>query len=125
MCVKLIISIGSNCDQERNVNAAKAQLIQLLGTDVAFTRTVWTMPVGIKSDRFLNCLCFAFTDKSFEEINKALKNIELQLGRTPKERSQDIIKIDLDILQYADTLLHKADWQRRYVKELIKESPFT
>jgi len=125
MNAKLIISIGSNCDQVNKVSAAKKQLIRLFGADVTFTKAVWTTPVDIKSDRFLNSLCFTITDMSLENVKKTLKNLEFQLGSTQEERSQNIVKIDLDILQYADTLMHEADWQRCYVKKLIKECPFT
>lgn len=106
------------------VSEAKARISQLFGGEVAFTRAVWTTPVGIESDRFLNCLCFVSTALAADEVRTALKNIELQCGSTHEERSRNIVRIDLDILRYDDTVMHEADWRRWYVKELIKECPF-
>ena len=68
---------------------------------------------------YLNQLCKAKTDFSFNLTNEVLKEIEKRQGRTHNE--DGIVTIDLDLLQYDDELLHIRDWERDYVKNLISE----
>ena len=54
-----------------------------------------------------------------EELNRRLKQIETDFGRTPEKRQRGIVPIDLDILQYGDQRHHERDWQRPYVADLL------
>ena len=52
---QVIIALGSNTDQRQNMEQAR----HLLGAtllNMRQSRAVWTMPIGIASDRFLNQL---------------------------------------------------------------------
>lgn len=121
---EVIISLGSNVNQEQMIELAKKSLRELFNDDVTFTESLWTEPVGITSDRFLNCLCFAYTYLELKTVCKRLKEIEQQCGRTRENLNCNKVCLDLDILKYETELLHKKDWTRRYVKELVKECPF-
>jgi len=121
---EMIISLGSNVNQKQMIDIAKKSLSELFCGDVTFTESLWTVPIGITSDRFLNCLCFAHTHLELEDVCKHLKDIERQCGRKREDDNHNAVNLDLDILKYEKKQLHKNDWKREYIKELVKECPF-
>ena len=55
---KLIFSLGSNYDQERNIIEAISLLNKMFAkNDIVFSRQMWTDPIDIESDKFLNSCC--------------------------------------------------------------------
>lgn len=97
----------------------------MFGKDkIVFSKQLWTSPVDIKSDKFLNCMLFTHTSYKLDEVERSMKELERICGRTKEEKDVNIVKIDIDILQYGDQKLHNKDWAREYVKELMKECPF-
>lgn len=122
---KLILSLGSNYNQERNIIEAISQLKKMFGkNNLVASRQMWTNPVDIKSDKFLNCMLFTHTSCKLDEVERCIKELECICGRTKEEKNKNIVKIDIDILLYGDKKLHDKDWARGYVKELMKECPF-
>jgi 2-amino-4-hydroxy-6-hydroxymethyldihydropteridine diphosphokinase len=115
----IIISLASNFNQEANLEAARAQLTQLL-TEAHFTSAIWTEPINsLRSEPYLNQLCKGTTAFGFNLLNEVLKETEKRQGRTHNE--DGIVTLDLDILQYDDEKFHLRDWTRNYVKDLINE----
>ncbi len=115
----IIISLASNFNQEANLEAARAQLTQLL-TEAHFTSAIWTEPINsLRSEPYLNQLCKGTTAFGFNLLNEVLKETEKRQGRTHNE--DGIVTLDLDILQYDDEKFHLRDWSRNYVKDLINE----
>lgn len=96
----------------------------MFGKSIIFTECVWTEPIGIKSDKFLNCLAFTHTQHKLEYLCMALKHIEQACGNSKRARTNNIVKMDIDILKYGDITLHTDDWNRKYIADLIKERPF-
>ena len=121
---ELILSLGSNCDQEESMSAAKEKLRSMFGDDITFSECVWTEPIGIESDKFLNCLAFTHTSHKLEYVCKAVKHIEKGCGNRKRARTSNIVKMHIDILKYANQILHESDWRRKYITELMKECPF-
>ena len=117
---KVIIALGSNIEQESNINQAIRLLKQKLN-DVVCTDVVWTEPIGVDSDMFLNCLLKGYTTLEMQVLAEAVKETEYLCGRTEKESIDGIIRIDIDVLQYDNLRFHSNDWQRNYIKELIKD----
>lgn len=116
---QIIISLASNENQEKNLQAAREQLTQLL-SEVHFTSAIWTDPINsIRQEPYLNQLCKANTAFSMNLLDEILKETEKRLGRTHNE--DGIVTIDLDLLQYDEEQYHLRDWSRRYVKDLINE----
>lgn len=116
---QIIISLASNENQEKNLQAAREQLTQLL-SEVHFTSAIWTAPINsIRQEPYLNQLCKANTAFSMNLLDEILKETEKRLGRTHNE--DGIVTIDLDLLQYDEEQYHLRDWSRRYVKDLINE----
>ncbi len=119
----IIISLGSNTDQARNIMLA-VKMIGKMFPFAKFTEAIWTEPVGLKSEKFLNCLCHIKSDDSIATVEGHLKYIERCIGRTAENSMKGIIAIDIDILKFNETRLHKGDWQRDYIQKLIKNISF-
>ncbi|QYR10544.1 2-amino-4-hydroxy-6-hydroxymethyldihydropteridine diphosphokinase [Prevotella sp. Rep29] len=117
---ELIISIGTNVDHDLNMTLAKRALLTLL-PDMTFTTEKWTNPVDAESDKFLNCLALATTRHGAKQIVRAFKQIERKCGDTKGKRSKGTITVDIDILKYDDEIFHKEDWQRGYIRALMRE----
>ncbi len=117
---KVILSLGANENQESNMQLAQYKLERLLSNQVIFSETMWTTPIGIDSDRFLNCLAVAHTHHSFTQLHRALKQIERSLGSLRAERKRGVVKMDIDILLFGDSRYHIDDWQRNYVRRLLE-----
>ena len=120
----LILSLGSNYNQEESLSAAQEKLRGMFGSDIVFTECVWTEPIGIISDKFLNCLAFTHTTHKLENIEKAIKHIEKACGNRKRARTKNIVIMDIDILKYGSITLHEKDWDRKYIMELMKRCPF-
>lgn len=122
--IKLVVlALGTNTDQEMNMSIAEYLLTKLF-PDIKFSEQIWTQPIGIKSDMFLNELAFANVGHGASQIEPALRNIERKCGCTRAERTKNIIKIDIDLLQLGDTKYHVNDWDRQYIKDLIEQNPY-
>ena len=120
---QVILALGTNVNQERNMK----QVMQLLvdtWPDMKFTTPKWTQPIGMPSALFYNCLAYTEVDESLEKLTEKVKNMERICGNTEAERSLNRIQIDIDILLYGDKKLHKDDWQRDYIQELMNEIDF-
>lgn len=120
---EVIISLGSNENQEANLAKAREQLTQLLA-EVHFTSAIWTEPIGasadnVQSKKYLNQLCKGTTAFGEGLLCEVLKETEKRIGRTKNE--DGIVAIDLDLLAYDDQRHHLKDWSRDYVKNLLNE----
>ena len=115
----VIISLASNYNQEKALEAAREQLTQLL-TEVRFTSAIWTKPIGtIREEPYLNQLCEGTTALGDGLLGEVLKQLERRLGRTHNE--DGIVVLDLDLLEYDGERHHLRDWDRNYIKDLINE----
>ena len=52
---RIIISIGSNTEQNKNIRQAKGLLSKYFH-DIKYSSSIWTNPVEIESEQFLNCI---------------------------------------------------------------------
>ncbi|WP_311439900.1 2-amino-4-hydroxy-6-hydroxymethyldihydropteridine diphosphokinase [Hoylesella buccalis] len=117
---QVILALGTNVNQERNMKQAR-QLLVDTWPYMKFTTTKWTQPIGMASDLFYNCLAYTKVEESLEDLTEKVKNMERICGDTRAERSLNRIQMDIDILLYGDNKLHKDDWQRDYIQELMNE----
>ena len=116
---EVIISLGSNENQEENLTKAREQLTQLM-TEVHFTSAIWTEPINSsRKEPNLNQLCKGTTAFSEGLLCEVLKETEKRIGRIKNE--DGIVVIDLDLLEYDGQRHHLRDWSRDYVKRLIGE----
>lgn len=118
---RLIISLGSNYNQRENIDFAKKQLAVILAGNVVFSKEIWTEPVGIVSDKFINCLCVSTTHHTLTQTRLAFKRIEKTCGRTKKNDKLNRIPLDIDILMYGGEQYHTDDWNRPYIQKLMDD----
>lgn len=116
----VILCLGSNVDQADHIDHARRILSERFD-NVRFTRNLWTEPVGPSPARYLNCLAALDTKLSYSDLNSMLKGIEQKMGRNAEDKAKHLVKIDIDILKYDHTPYHLQDWERSYVKKLMKE----
>ena len=116
---QIIISLASNSDHKRHLQAAREQLALLL-SDLSYTSELWTEPINsIRKEPYLNQLCKGTTTFGANLLSEVLKELEKRLGRTHNE--EGIVAIDLDLLEYDGEKHHLRDWDRNYIKDLINE----
>lgn len=116
---EVIISLGSNENQEANLAKAREQLTQLM-TEVHFTSAIWTEPENsTRKVPYLNQLCKGTTAFGEGLLCEVLKETEKRIGRIKNE--DGIVVIDLDLLAYDGQKHHLRDWRRDYVKNLLNE----
>lgn len=116
----VVIALGTNIDHNRNMDKAMS-LISRAVRDVRCSHRIWTEPIGMTSDKFLNMLIAGFCELSLQELKMGIKSIERECGRTTEEQRNGIVRMDIDILKYDNKTEHADDWDREYIKELIKE----
>ena len=138
-----IISLAANCNQEENLAEARCRLGKILFSP-SYTEAIWTEPFVSKkgnhsspldlqllategtqdlsphTNLYLNQLVYAETELGVGELEAELKAIELSMGRTTKDRHLGIVRIDLDLLQYDSTRYHLRDWERPYIRQLLR-----
>jgi 2-amino-4-hydroxy-6-hydroxymethyldihydropteridine diphosphokinase len=119
MLHQVLLSLASNCDQEQNLQEAQRRLLQAFKV-CRFTPSIWTQPVNShRPDLYINQLLRCATSMTVGQLQAFLKQQEAEMGRTPDDRAQGIVRIDLDLLQYDDLRYHQRDWDRDYIKQLL------
>lgn len=115
----LLISMGSNDNSETNMELCRILLSKLF-EPITYSETSTTEPFGDHyQSHFLNQLALAQTHKNKEDVEKELKLLEIKLGRTVEDKSKGLIKIDVDLIKWNDTILKDEDWKRNYVADLL------
>lgn len=119
---KVIIVLGSNCDPVQNIAYAMWNLSSVF-PEMAFSRMLWTDPIGMEegASKFVNAVGIASTDREERYLVQVLKGIERRCGRSEEDKAKGIIRLDLDLLLYGDTRRKEEDWERDYVKQLLRE----
>lgn len=115
---KIIVALGSNCDQEKNVLYAMDRLRGLF-PDFSFSRMLWTEPIGIESDKFVNALGWGMVEYTADEIVGILKDIEKECGRKAEDKARNLVRLDLDLLLYGKQRFREDDWKRDYILTLF------
>lgn len=117
---EILIALGSNLHQKENMAKARRLLSEHF-PDVTFSRELWTEPIGLASDKFLNLLAWAHTSMPADGVLALLKDIEAQCGASKADKRVGRVEADLDLLSYGGTRYHVQDWQRGYVQELLRD----
>ena len=116
---RVIIALGSNADHEANLNRA----LSLIGGVVDISSqapAMWTEPVGKAAGMFLNSMVAGQTSLTLDELTEATKLMEAKCGRSAQGTAAGRIDIDIDILDYDGLRLHPDEWNRSYIKQLMK-----
>ena len=115
-----ILCLGSNFYRIAHMAYAQRELKKHFPT-IRFSEEMETEAIGSRFlSPFSNQVASFETTLSSEEVRAILKQIERNLGRLPEEKSQGVIRIDIDLLMYDDCVLKPADLERDFVKEGLK-----
>lgn len=107
--MKTIIALGSNSNQEENISKAQILLKQRF-KGIKFSDAQWTEPIGIKSDKFLNCLGTFETDMPLIQVKQCLKEIEQTMGDSHESHQKGNVLIDIDLAQYGEEIVKEIIW---------------
>lgn len=99
----VFLSIGSNIDKERNIQAGIGALQQRFGSLVCST-VYESESVGFDGDNFYNLVASIETDDDVESVVSILKQIEDEHGRTRSGPRFSSRTLDIDILLYDDLI---------------------
>ncbi|MFV0272760.1 MAG: 2-amino-4-hydroxy-6-hydroxymethyldihydropteridine diphosphokinase [Macellibacteroides fermentans] len=116
MLYRVILSLGSNYNEQQNMAFAVEQLKRLF-LSIRFSESYYTDPVGSSYSvgKYLNQVAVAYTGYSADEIKPMLKEIEAAAGRSPQLKAEGKIPLDVDLVKWSDQVLKPADLQQDYV----------
>jgi 2-amino-4-hydroxy-6-hydroxymethyldihydropteridine diphosphokinase len=116
-----ILMLGSNANAEMNIELAKEKISEYYEI-VSMSSTITTQPFGKQyRSRFQNEAIKILSDETAEETKATFKLIETELGRTDTSKEKGIIPIDIDLILWNGTIVHK-DYERfDFVRKCIDE----
>lgn len=117
---KVVMALGTNKEQEANMDKA-TRLLEGTLTGTRQSHELWTEPIGMVSDRFLNKMISGYTDMTLNDLTRATKAIETSCGRTADGKRRGEVRMDIDIMAFDGERLHCDDWARGYVQALYDE----
>lgn len=118
---EIIVALGSNQDAHKVIASAIERLKDFI-YNIQPTSMLDNGSVGfIIPCIFTNSLVKGYTELKIEELERQLKLIERESGRSKEKDASGVIALDLDLLKYDEVILHANDWNREYIKILFKE----
>lgn len=112
---RIILALGSNRDKAQNMERAAIQLCAHF-ISVRLGELICTEPVECPDAApFLNQVVVAYTPEGPTETIAYLKQLEHMLGRKPEDKQKGSIPIDIDLLQWNDSILKPEDMKRAYI----------
>lgn len=117
-----LILLGSNIDPEENIISA-LNYIQKLGTMGNQTDFIYTKPLQFEAQPdFLNGALLLHTCLPLEELQRKLKQIELDMGRLRNENKNTPRIIDLDIITFNGSIADEKDIvQLPFLYDFVKQ----
>jgi 2-amino-4-hydroxy-6-hydroxymethyldihydropteridine diphosphokinase len=98
------ISIGSNIDKDKNIQASLKALENLFGK-LVLSSIYESEPVGFSGDTFYNVVVGFDSDLDVKTVAKNLRQIELDQGRTRDCKKFSARTLDLDLILFGDLVL--------------------
>ena len=118
---RVVIGLGSNIDPKTNIHKAQ-QALKSKFTILAQSAFIQTAPIGYTDqDDFINGAILIETELTQEELTQALKQMEIQLGRTKSPIKSGPRSIDLDIVVWNDTIVDQDFYERDFLKNSVLE----
>lgn len=116
-----LIMLGSNTNAEQNIDLAKEKISEFYEI-ISVSSRITTPPFGQQyKTSFYNEAIKVLSDETAESTIATFKQIEIDLGRIPDSKKSGIIPIDIDMIYWNDTLVHR-DYQRfDFVRNCIDE----
>ena len=117
---KVVISVGSNINPDRNIAYALKLLTEVMDVK-SQTPLIETQPIGIIDQPiFKNGAVFGYTHLTQEELNTQLKLIEDKIGRDRSRPKFGPREIDLDITLWNDEVIDNDYYTRDFLQKLVQ-----
>ena len=117
---KVVISIGSNINPDRNIAYALDLLTEVMDVKTQ-SPLVETQPIGITNQpKFKNGAVLGYTHLSLKELNAQLKLIEDKTGRDRSRPKFGPREIDLDITLWNDEVVDNDYYTRDFLQKLVQ-----
>lgn len=111
-----LLCIGSNMARHTHMENARKSLTGHF-PNIRFGKEMETEAIGGNFlSPFSNQVATFTTSLSAEEVRCILKGIERNNGRTTEDKTQGIVKLDIDFLMYDDQVLKPQDMEKEFVK---------
>jgi len=128
--VKVILSVGSNIDPDRNIPAARESLNSTDPANLRYLRSspvVETEPRGfLDQPTFQNCAFLIETRLNIQALDQLLKKVEQDLGRERISYKDGPRTIDLDVVVWdgrvTDEDYERYDFVQKSVEHLLHSS---
>ena len=117
---RVLIEIGTNINQRDNARLVREDLYAKFGENIHFTPSLKTKPVDGGDGYYINFLAEIHTDIPYDELRAWFKELEQECGRNKEDTRDGWVPLDIDILEYDGKRFCAKDWDRNYVKELLK-----
>ena len=104
------VSIGSNIDRKKNVQASIDALRERFG-DLVLSSIYETEAVGFGGDPFYNLIAIFETEETASSINRFFKTVEAEHGRAPGSKKFAARTLDIDLILYGDDIVHTPELQ--------------
>lgn len=102
---RVFIALGSNIEPKLNYLQKALELLNLIGNITKISPVYKSDAYGLKDQPdFYNCACMLLTDLSPLKLLKKIKEFELAIGRTTKQRWGPR-EIDIDIIFFGDKVI--------------------
>lgn len=111
MKIPVLLAFGANLGNREQTISNAVELLLKTGAirETSLSKLYETEPVGFKDQPFfINAALKGITELSAEILLKTCRDIETQLGRTPRAKWHER-EIDIDILLYDEKILLKED----------------
>ncbi|NDW11950.1 2-amino-4-hydroxy-6-hydroxymethyldihydropteridine diphosphokinase [Bacteroides sp. 214] len=116
-----LICIGSNYNRKENL-ALAAKWLREAFCKMTFGSVQETEPIGIaNSALFFNQLVEFRTQLDKDTVVSILKSMEIKAGRTPEDKAQGKVILDIDLLLFDDKVLKSEEMNRTYIIKGINE----
>ena len=103
---EITISLGSNVNPSDNLERA-CDLIKNKFNLIKYSKIYSSKSEGFVGEDFLNQVILCDTDLTFENVIKALKGIEVSMGRKKEKKKFSNRLIDLDLLTFGEEVIKK------------------
>lgn len=116
-----VIALGSNIEPDKNIRKALSQISECFNL-IKKSNFVYTKPFGYhKQPDFLNGSVFIETSSDKKGVIRALKEIEIQLGRVKRANKNGPRRIDLDLIIFNGHIVDDDVYEREFLREAIHE----
>lgn len=116
-----LLMLGSNANAELNIELAKDKISEYYEI-VAVSSRITTQAFGKQyKSGFCNEAIKILSDETAEETKATFKLIETELGRTDLSKKDGIIPIDIDLISWNGSVMHKDYDRFDFVRKCIDE----